>query len=265
MPDATTRIQQASATADPGLIKALVNEGLLSGQAAFGMALFIVLDAADGEDQRVLSAFQALAPAGVDFGGFDDDLGLLHPAARAGLEETVRFLLDQGAGVDAPEESASRFFDTPLIQAIERGHTRVAQLLLERGAAVNGLDGQVNPPLFAGVDTLNPIIVQELLGRGARVDCHNAAGHSILHALTSAAVSQPDSAHVATLAMALVEAGADPQALHSEDISAMDYARAMHPRLAQVLLDFQQAKVQQQQLQAATVQAATIIQRRPGL
>jgi len=53
-------------------------------------------------------------------------------AARRGHVETAQALLDSGASVNAPDRKG----DTPLQRAMNCHKNEVAQLLIERGAAV---------------------------------------------------------------------------------------------------------------------------------
>lgn len=60
--------------------------------------------------------------------------GALHDAAKAGDAEQVKALLDQGADPEAQDKKG----ETPLNWAALAGHRKVAELLIERGAAING-------------------------------------------------------------------------------------------------------------------------------
>ncbi len=58
----------------------------------------------------------------------------LMTAAKVGVLDAVRLLLDRGATVDAPEEA---FQQTALMFAVRENHLEVARLLVARGAQVN--------------------------------------------------------------------------------------------------------------------------------
>jgi ankyrin repeat protein len=67
----------------------------------------------------------------------------LAEAAKAGHEEVVRLLLDRGAAVDGIEvyrRYMGNRRDVPLVEAAKAGHEEVVRLLLDRGAAVDGIE-----------------------------------------------------------------------------------------------------------------------------
>ena len=77
---------------------------------------------------------KTLLAAGASPNGFCDGEPALVYAARNGLEECVRILLEAGADVDAQMNS---FYDTALGEACARGHAGCVKLLLQAGADVN--------------------------------------------------------------------------------------------------------------------------------
>jgi len=75
----------------------------------------------------------------------------LQYAARDGRLETVRILLDAGAGINDTDANAI----TPLIAAITNNHPDVARFLIERGADIKATDWYGRTPLWAAVETRN--------------------------------------------------------------------------------------------------------------
>ncbi|KAH7342466.1 hypothetical protein BKA65DRAFT_292216 [Rhexocercosporidium sp. MPI-PUGE-AT-0058] len=74
-------------------------------------------------------------------------LYLSHPsinetAAAEGREREIRLLLDQGAAVDGVENKWLLGRDIPLVEAAKAGHESVVQLLLDQGAAVDGVENK---------------------------------------------------------------------------------------------------------------------------
>ena len=79
---------------------------------------------------------------------------LLHLAVQYGHTELVRFLLDQGADINARARGAAGYGEsgvpgsTPLHVAASSGRAEIAMLLLERGAHVHAMrDEQHVTPL----------------------------------------------------------------------------------------------------------------------
>ena len=78
----------------------------------------------------------------------------LFVACEGGIVDAARLLLDKGAEVDRPKESAGSDSDsdsdsgvTPLIIACKKGHVDVALLLLEKGAEVDRANRWGQTPL----------------------------------------------------------------------------------------------------------------------
>jgi len=80
--------------------------------------------------------------------GANPNLGLTKPleiAARAGLFEMVKMLLEGGADPNLPSPITESQTFTPLISAAQKGHAKIVQLLLEKGAnieAITTIDGE---------------------------------------------------------------------------------------------------------------------------
>lgn len=71
-----------------------------------------------------------------------------------GEYEQVKECLDNGADVNAKE----RFGNSTLISALGCGHTKIAKLLIERGADINA----VNDKGFSVLDSLNSLDALDL-------------------------------------------------------------------------------------------------------
>jgi ankyrin repeat protein len=73
----------------------------------------------------------------------------LHFAAANGQREVVKLLIDKGAKVS----TATRFGGTPLHRAAKMGHREIAELLLDKKADVNAKDASGRTPLDAAVES----------------------------------------------------------------------------------------------------------------
>jgi ankyrin repeat protein len=86
-------------------------------------------------------------------------------AARSDDAASADLLLAAGAKVDDPAPTGA----TPLVVALHSGHSKVAALLLERGADPNAA-GAGYTPLHAAVLRGDVRLVEALVARGAKVD-----------------------------------------------------------------------------------------------
>lgn len=73
------------------------------------------------------------------------DLTPLHVAASRGQDKVAQLLLDRGADVNGPSTDGQW---TPLVFAAYRGHLEAVKVLVEKGAGVTAADG--NPIHFSG-------------------------------------------------------------------------------------------------------------------
>lgn len=97
----------------------------------------------------------------------------LHNAAWNGHVETVRFLLNHGADVNAVRQAASTNAWTPLHFTAENDQLECARLLVDAGANINATDQFGQTPLFLALDEMvSPNVAKLLIERGA--DLENA-------------------------------------------------------------------------------------------
>ncbi|MCJ7730524.1 MAG: ankyrin repeat domain-containing protein [Sedimentisphaerales bacterium] len=87
----------------------------------------------------------------------------LHWAAWDGRTSAVKRLLAKGADVNARDKHG----DTPLCDAVFRGHKRTVEVLIANGADVNTRDSYLSTPLHAAVGGGYVEIVKMLLEAGA--------------------------------------------------------------------------------------------------
>ncbi|KAK3275339.1 hypothetical protein CYMTET_16526 [Cymbomonas tetramitiformis] len=151
------------------------------------------VDAEDGEGRTALTvalvfgqeaAARALleARAGVNAGTGQRPL---HAAAKKGMEEMVRELVEKSTEVDA-EDGEGR---TALTVALAFGQEGAARALLEAGAGVNAGTGQ--RPLHAAARKGMEEMVRELVGKGAEVDAEDGDGCTAIQCLLSAPELSP--------------------------------------------------------------------------
>jgi len=106
----------------------------------------------------------------------------LFPAVEAGYLRVVRFLLDQGADVNAQPLGT-----TPLHSAAKRGQKAMTELLLSRGANVNARitvgneSSLARTPLHEAAQEGFQAVVEVLLANKADVTARDANGNTPLH------------------------------------------------------------------------------------
>ena len=104
-----------------------------------------------------LRRMQLLHLAGANVNSRNDDSTPLFLAAGGGRLEGVRYLLDQGADINAREQQGN----TALTEATYYGHIEVIKELLLRGADINAI-GQGGTALDVAIDK-NDLAVAGLL------------------------------------------------------------------------------------------------------
>lgn len=143
----------------------------------------------------------------------------LMSASRAGSLPAVRALLNAGADVHAAD---TQFGQTALMWAAAEGHVSVAERLIENGAKVNQRVGSGFTPLLFAVREGQIPMVRALLKAGANINetiqpspewrRRLSPGPPPSKGGTSALMLAVINAHF-ELAVALLEAGADPNAI----------------------------------------------------
>ena len=136
----------------------------------------------------------------------------LHDASELGHLERVRLLLDEGAGVDAEDDSNG----TPLHRASWAGHLEVVCLLLDKGARVDAEDMFKRTPLHFASCNAPLEVIRLLLDKGARVEAETNLKHTPLH--KAAACGRLEVARL------LVDAGADLCAKNNLGSTPRDFA-----------------------------------------
>jgi ankyrin repeat protein len=92
-------------------------------------------------------------------------------AASEGNVQAVRYLLDEGANVNA----RGKFGNTPLAEAAYYGHTTVVKELLLRGADINTI-GEHGTALDIAVNRNNTAVVDLLKHQGGKAEREIRAG-----------------------------------------------------------------------------------------
>jgi len=90
----------------------------------------------------------------------------LYLAAGEGRLEVVRYLLDEGADVNAPEQ----FGDTALTEAVFNGQLAAVKELLFRGADINAI-GDAGTALDIAINRNHSAIADLLKHRGGKRAC----------------------------------------------------------------------------------------------
>jgi len=145
----------------------------------------------------------------------------LQDAARTGLTERVRLLLERGEAIDGRDE----FGRTALHQAVIGGHVDIVRLLLGRGADADARDRRGATPLSLVEDGVE--IAKLLLAHGADPNADIGGGITVLTVL---AMYRPPE----VLAV-LIDAGGDLQAKTPDGQGILDHAGSNGPRARKFL------------------------------
>ncbi|KAL4921029.1 ankyrin repeat-containing domain protein [Aspergillus aurantiobrunneus] len=160
----------------------------------------------------------------------DDWQSVLHVLARIGGFDMLKFFLDMGSSVDAPNATGN----TPLFFAIQREHHSAVLLLLSRGASVSVRNDAGNTPLLVAAmnrGTSAAAIVQLLLDYGADVNARSRSNRTPLHLATTGSGGDEKIVKI------LLQAGADCRAMVDENdratplLNAMSTGYYQHPRI----------------------------------
>jgi ankyrin repeat protein len=137
--------------------------------------------------------------------------GELLRAAAEGRNDRVKELLDKGAQANASWPEGA-----PLAAAAYYGHPETVQILIDRGADVQGKESKYYAsPLFSAIAGGEVQIARLLIDRGADIHAKTTSGMTIL---ARAADSAPE------LVPTLVEKGADVNAKTAEGRTPLFYA-----------------------------------------
>ncbi|MFO0626637.1 MAG: ankyrin repeat domain-containing protein [Polyangiales bacterium] len=142
----------------------------------------------------------------------------LYEAAKYGHVAAVNLLLDRGADPNVRENSTGF---TPLHVAAERHHLAVIRVLLARGAEVNALNQLHQTPLWQASwqpEQGDDAVARLLLAAGAATEVHDVVGATPL--------MKAARHHLRPFVLALLDAGANPNATDDEGYTAMDWATA---------------------------------------
>ena len=103
-------------------------------------------------------------------------------AAQYGKVDVVKFLIQNGADVNAVDKRKHTFDRTGLLLALERGHFDVAKLLIQSGADVNIVDGyEKKSPLHVAAKVGRINVVKVLIQNGAQVNYGDKDNYTALH------------------------------------------------------------------------------------
>lgn len=106
----------------------------------------------------------------------------LHLAAINGDLHTAKLLLSAGVDVDTKIDSGWSLNKswTPLMFAIEKGHTEMVNFLISRGANIETQNQEGGTPLIVASYNGHPDIAELLIKKGAQVNTSTRTGHSPL-------------------------------------------------------------------------------------
>lgn len=183
----------------------------------------------------------------------------LYTGSFKGHDDIVRYLLDNGVGVDsvggkqgtalqvaalqghkdviqlllarkASTKVVSARFGTPLSAAAEKGHERCFQMIINAGASISGKGGWYAYPLISAIVGQNDIIIQILLNKGANVNL--TGGRHVCALMAAAALAK------LALVKKLIDAGARVNDENDKGADALHSACcAGHLDVVNLLLD----------------------------
>ncbi|XP_057380453.1 ankyrin repeat and SOCS box protein 13-like [Daphnia carinata] len=154
----------------------------------------------------------------------------LHEASSKGCVEAVQFLIDEGAWINARNIDGA----TPLCVACAAGQTEVAKILIESNASVNPtiLIDPLNSPLHEAVMKGHVQCVKLLIAKGAKLNAADRHYGTPLHAACVAYKINID------CILSLVQAGADVNAtiVHKAPLHIAAYRNLLS--VVQLLLNY---------------------------
>ncbi|MEM1394776.1 MAG: ankyrin repeat domain-containing protein [Cyanobacteria bacterium P01_H01_bin.150] len=113
----------------------------------------------------------------------------LHYAIHHSRLEIIELLLANGADINIrePEEDGKK--STPLMETAYRGSSKIARILIEKGADINARDAEGKTALIIAAGFGNAEVAGELILAGADIDAKDNNGHT---ALMYASLCEPD-------------------------------------------------------------------------
>ncbi|HUT54949.1 MAG TPA: ankyrin repeat domain-containing protein [bacterium] len=164
-----------------------------------------------------MSKAQAMVAQNPNFVNARESYLSLAPLAGAcygGQFEMVKFLLNNGAEVDARSEGGS----TPLVEAVARNSVEIAGYLVDHGADVNSKDNDGKTPLHWAAERGHVDAVKFLIAKGADVNAAMNDGTTPL----MAALDQKENAAADLLRAAGASGGAAPAGNDDDDYGWLD-------------------------------------------
>ena len=193
------------------------------------MRLFLLkganIDALDNDKQTpvFLAVFHGHVAAGLALMAAGADVGVpcyvlkwsvAHAAARGGLVEILEALVDNGADVNAVDDTNV----TPLHTAARFNKARSIHVLVEAGADINARSSGGRTPLHHAAFTLSHGALLALLRRGVDVNAQDENGETPLHD----AAREGGTQGAADVVNSLLRSGADETILNEEGKAAAD-------------------------------------------
>lgn len=140
----------------------------LAAQAREDNSLFLAIKSGNLDTVKQLLTEKEL----VNFKEEGSRITPLMEAAKSGQEEIARYLLQQGADVNARDILG----ESALIYAIEAGNVKIVQMLIDKGADVNMRTKLGVTPLVRAATLGRRKIVEILLSHGADIEAKNLDG-----------------------------------------------------------------------------------------
>ena len=147
------------------------------------MAADIIMDLFTTAGQGTVDEVRRIVNKGVDVNTSValGTQGLMTPLLTAvrynrNAEEVAKFLISQGANVNAKQENGM----SSLFYAMGNGSVAVAELLISHGADVNARLDDGCTPLHIAAEKGQDVIARSLISKGANVNAKNNRGHAPL-------------------------------------------------------------------------------------
>lgn len=113
---------------------------------------------------------------------FNQELTLLHIAARHGFEKVTKVLVAAGADINKKEGKCEKI---PLHLAAENGHAEVVEFFLNKGVSVNVIDKEKGTPLHYAADDGSRKTISILINKNADPWLKNRHGKTPVEIYTS--------------------------------------------------------------------------------